>query len=332
MRCYSFRMQSLDLDVLQRALEWKRAGRKVWLVTVAQTFGASPRPPGSLLAMRDDGIIVGSVSGGCIEDDLVSRRAEYAGRKPQFAAYGVTSEEARRFGLPCGGQLEVIIEAEVAAADFEALLERIGSGKIVARRVDLALGTWSFAPAQPTDECERTDTRFTSVHGPRWRMLVIGASEIAHYLAEVASTVDFQVFVCDPREEYKTAWRAKGTRWVDGMPDDAVLAFKPDGHSVILTVSHDPKLDDMALMEALKSDAFYVGAVGSSQTSAERRKRLADFELSAREIARLRGPVGLSIGSRTPPEIALSILADLVATRNGILLEKVDAGASRKRA
>jgi xanthine dehydrogenase accessory factor len=325
-------MQSLDLDVLERALEWRRGGRRVWLVTVAQTFGASPRPPGSLAAIRDDGILVGSVSGGCIEDDLVARREEYAGRKPQFARYGVTADEARRFGLPCGGELEVIIEPEVAIPGLEALLAHISAGHIVARHVDLATGEWSFDPAHPNDECERTATRFTSVHGPRWRMLVIGASEIAHYLAEVASTVDFQVFVCDPREEYRTAWRARDTKWVDGMPDDAVLAFKPDGHSVILTVSHDPKLDDMALLEALKSEAFYVGAVGSGRTNAERRKRLADFDLTAQQIARLRGPVGLSIGSRTPPEIALSILADLIASRNGIMLEKVAEDAARKRA
>ena len=318
-------MQSLDLDVLERALEWTRAGRRVWLLTVAQTFGASPRPPGSLAAIRDDGILVGSVSGGCIEDDLVARRGEYTGRKPHFAAYGVTAEEARRFGLPCGGELEVIIEPDVAVDDIEALLERIASGRIVARHVDLATGVWTFAPASAGDECARTAERFTSVHGPRWRMLVIGGSEIAHYLAEVASTVDFQVFVCDPREEYKSAWRARGATWIDGMPDDAVLAFKPDGHSVILTVSHDPKLDDMALLEALKSEAFYVGAVGSKQTSAERRKRLADFDLTPAQVARLRGPVGLSIGSRTPPEIALAILADLIATRNGIVLEKAQA-------
>jgi len=260
----------------------------------------------------------------------VSRREDYAGRKPQFAAYGVTSEEARRFGLPCGGELEVIIESEVSVADFETLLARIAEGRVVARHVDLETGQWSFAPAHPNDECERTESRFTSVHGPRWRMLVIGASEIAHYLAEVASTVDFQVFVCDPREEYKTAWRAHDAKWIDGMPDDAVLAFRADGHSVILTVSHDPKLDDMALLEALKTDAFYVGAVGSKQTSAERRKRLVDFDLTPQQIARLRGPVGLSIGSRTPPEIALSILADLIATRNGIVLEKSEA--QRKRA
>jgi xanthine dehydrogenase accessory factor len=325
-------MQSLDLDVLERARDWRGAGHRVWLLTVAQTFGASPRPPGSLAAMRDDGILVGSVSGGCIEDDLVARRDEYTGRKPHFAAYGVTAEEARRFGLPCGGELEVIVEPEVRVEQLQSLLAEISQGRVVARRVDLATGDWSLGPANAADECERTATRFTSVHGPRWRMLVIGGSEIAHYLAEVASTVDYQVFVCDPREEYRAAWRAKGARWIDGMPDDAVLAFKPDGHSVILTVSHDPKLDDMALLEALKSDAFYVGAVGSSRTSAERRKRMADFELTPQQIARLRGPVGLSIGSRTPPEIALSILADLIASRNGIVLEKAGRDAARQRA
>jgi xanthine dehydrogenase accessory factor len=244
----------------------------------------------------------------------------------------VSADEARRFGLPCGGELEIIIEPGVEPAELEALLARIGEGRIVARHVDLASGAWSLEPASPNDECERTAARFTSVHGPRWRMLVIGASEIAHYLAEVASTVDYQVYVCDPREEYRGAWRATSAKWVDGMPDDAVLAFKPDGHSVILTVSHDPKLDDMALLEALKSDAFYVGAVGSGRTNAERRKRLAEFDLTAQQVARLRGPVGLSIGSRTPPEIAVAILADLIASRNGIVLEKAEKDAGRKRA
>jgi xanthine dehydrogenase accessory factor len=323
-------MQSLDLDVLERALEWRRAGRRAWLLTVSRTFGASPRPPGSLAAIRDDGILVGSVSGGCIEDDLVRRRDEYAGRKPQFVSYGVTADEARRFGLPCGGEVEILVEPEVSIAELEALLARIAEGRIVARHVALASGAWSFGAASPNDECERTETRFTSVHGPRWRMLVIGASEIAHYLAEVAATVDYQMFVCDPREEYRSAWRSPGAKWIEGMPDDAVLAFRPDPHSVILTVSHDPKLDDMALLEALKSDAFYVGAVGSSRTSAERRKRLAQFDLTAQQIARLRGPVGLSIGSRTPPEIAVAILADLIASRNGVMLEKAeDAGQKR---
>ncbi len=323
-------MQSLDLDVLERVLEWRKAGRRAWLLTVAQTFGASPRPPGSLAAIRDDGILVGSVSGGCIEDDLIAHRDEYAGAKPAFVSYGVTAEEARRFGLPCGGELEVIIECEPRERDLGVLLEAIGAGRIVARHVDLETGAWTIEAASANDEVARTASRFTSIHGPRWRMLIIGASEIAHYLAEIAATVDFQVHVCDPREEYRTAWRAHGALWVDGMPDDAVLAFRPDPHSVVLTVSHDPKLDDMALMEALKSEAFYVGAVGSSRTSAERRKRLAGFDLTPQQVARLRGPVGLAIGSRTPPEIAVAILADLIASRNHIVLEKANEEIRRK--
>ena len=325
-------MQSLDLDVLERVRDWRGAGHRVWLLTVAQTFGASPRPPGSLAAIRDDGILVGSVSGGCIEDDLVARRGEYAGPIPGFAAYGVTADEARRFGLPCGGELEVLVEPEARVADVEALLGRIARGEVVARHVDLASGAWTLEAASPTDACVRTATRFTSVHGPRWRMLVIGASGIAHYLAEVAATVDFQVFVCDPREEYRAAWRAQGARWIEGMPDDAVLAFRPDGHSVVLAVSHDPKLDDLALLEALKTEAFYVGAVGSAKTSAERRRRLDAFDLTPRQVARLRGPAGLAIGSRTPPEIAVAILADLIAARNGIVLERAERLAARRSA
>jgi xanthine dehydrogenase accessory factor len=325
-------MDSVDLEVLKRSAEWLESGRRVLLVTVVKTWGSSPRPEGAMLAVRDDGLVVGSVSGGCIEDDLVARREEYRGAKPAFAAYGVTAEEARRFGLPCGGEVEVLIEPEVSTQALEDLLAELAQGHVVARHVSLATGAWTLEPAGAGDECVRTGERLTSVHGPRWRMLVIGASEIAHYLAEIAATVDYQVFVCDPREEYKAAWRAKDATWIDGMPDDAVLAFRPDGHSVVLTVSHDPRLDDMALLEALKSEAFYVGAVGSARTSAERRARLATFDLTSAQVAKLRGPVGLAIGSRTPPEIALAILADLVASRNGIVLERAGAAERRQRA
>ncbi len=320
-------MQSLDLEVLEHAHDWLSAGRRTWLVTVTQTFGASPRPPGSLMAMRDDGIVVGSVSGGCIEDDLIARRGEFSGAKPILQSFGVSAEEARAFGLPCGGQLEVVIESAVDIAQVNALSAKIAVGEVFARVVDLRDGTWSFRPASPTDDTARNDKTFTCIHGPRWRMLIIGASEIARYLAEVAATLDFQVFVCDPREEYQAAWRVPGSVFVDGMPDEAVVAFKADGHTVIITVSHDPKLDDMALMEALKTDAFYVGAVGSKKTSDERRKRLREFELTDGQVARLHGPVGLAIGSRTPPEIAIAILAELVAARNGLMLARAESMA-----
>jgi len=313
-------MQSLDLEVLTHARQWLADGRCVWLVTVTQTFGASPRPPGSLMVMRDDGVVVGSVSGGCIEDDLVARRATFTGPVPLLQSYGVSAEEARRFGLPCGGQLEVLIEAALDVARLDSLFEKISRGDVFARMVDLASGGWHYRPAQPVEETCRDSATFTCIHGPRWRMLIIGASEIARYLAELGATLDFQVFVCDPREEYRTAWRVPAAQFVEGMPDDAVLAFRPDAHTVIVTVSHDPKLDDMALMEALKTPAFYIGAVGSKKTSDERRMRLREFDLTEGEVARLHGPVGLAIGSRTPPEIAIAILAELVAARNGLVL------------
>ncbi|MCY7388519.1 MAG: XdhC family protein [Burkholderiales bacterium] len=313
-------MQSLDIEVLEHAREWMRAGRRIWLVTVTQTFGASPRPPGSLMAMRDDGVVIGSVSGGCIEDDLVARRDAFSGATPILERYGITSEDARRFGLPCGGELEVVIESALDDARLGELFSKIAAGEVFVRTLDLATGTWRFHPATERDATGRTAQAFTCIHGPRWRLLIIGASEIARYLAEVAATLDFQVSVCDPREEYRRVWRVAGTTFLDGMPDDAVVAFKPDPHTVIVAVSHDPKLDDMALMEALKTSAFYVGAVGSSKTSDERRKRLLAFDVSPAQVAKLHGPVGLAIGSRTPPEIAIAILAELVAARNGRVL------------
>ncbi len=315
-------MQSIDWEVLTHARDWLRDGHRLWLVTVAQTFGASPRPPGSMMVMRDDGIIIGSVSGGCIEDDLVARREQYAGSTPVFESYGVSADEARRFGLPCGGQLRVLIEPQVSPAALEQVIAGIERGEVFAREVAMQDGAWSLHPANAGDEVRCEADRFVCIHGPRWRLLLIGASEIARYLAEIAGSLDFQVFVCDPREEFQRAWRVDGVGWVDGMPDDAVLAFRPDPHSVIVAVSHDPKLDDMALLEALKSAAYYVGAVGSEKTSAERRKRLLDFDLSAAQVARLHGPVGLALGSRTPPEIAVAVLAELIAARNGVVLQR----------
>ena len=315
-------MQSLDIEVLEHAREWMRAGRRSWLVTVTQTFGASPRPPGSLMAMRDDGIVIGSVSGGCIEDDLVARREQFSGAAPILERYGVTSDEARRFGLPCGGELEVVVESAVDIIRLSALSMKIAAGEVFARVVNLETGAWQFRAASAIDTTGRREGEFVCIHGPRWRLLIIGASEIARYLAEVAATLDFQVSVCDPREEYRSIWRVPGATFIEAMPDDAVLSFNADPHTVIVAVSHDPKLDDMALMEALKTRAFYVGAVGSSKTSEERRKRLLDFDVSAAQVAKLHGPVGLAIGSRTPPEIAIAILAELVAARNGLVLAR----------
>jgi xanthine dehydrogenase accessory factor len=160
----------------------------------------------------------------------------------------------------------------------------------------------------------------TTIHGPRYRMLVIGASQLSKYLAQIAIGLDYQVTICDPRSEYAETWDVPGATLVTAMPDDAVQAMHLDERCAVVALTHDPKLDDMALMEALKSRAFYVGALGSRANNARRRERLLAMELDAEEIARLHGPIGLYIGSRTPPEIAISILAEITAVKNGVAL------------
>jgi xanthine dehydrogenase accessory factor len=167
-----------------------------------------------------------------------------------------------------------------------------------------------------------------SIHGPRWRLLIIGAGQTSRFLAQMAQALDYQVTVCDPREEYADEWNVPGATLLRGYPDDVVLQLNPDPHLAVVAVTHDPKLDDAALTEALKSPAFYVGALGSRLNNEKRRKRLLDFDLSKDEIARLHGPVGLKIGSKTPAEIAVSIVAEITAVRRGVKLESIGAPAA----
>ncbi|HEV8256487.1 MAG TPA: XdhC family protein [Casimicrobiaceae bacterium] len=325
-------MDSVDLEVLRRSAEWLAAGRRVLLVTVVKTWGSSPRPPGALLAVRDDGHIVGSVSGGCIEDDIVerSRREGAYVKRPQAVTYGVSAEDARKFGLPCGGTIQLVLEPLTPQSRIGELLKLVQQGSLVARTLDLESAEVSLGPARAADGLAFDGQVLTTVHGPRYRMLVIGAGQLSKYLAQIAVGLDYQVTVCDPREEYTETWDIPGITLVKTMPDDTVVAMKLDERCAVVALTHDPKLDDLALMEALKSPAFYVGALGSRANNAKRRKRLEEFELTREQIARLHGPIGLYIGSRTPPEIAISILAEITAAKNGVALSDVAQVATAK--
>jgi xanthine dehydrogenase accessory factor len=311
-------MDSVDLSVLKTLRQWQGEGQPLWLVTVVQTFGSSPRPPGAMLALRGDGLAVGSVSGGCIEDDLVRRAQE--GQLPtaraEVVTYGVTRDEALRFGLPCGGTLKLVVEPVRDFAWVDGLLQRIMRQQLASRTLDLASLTTSVADAGRDSTLSFDGKVLVTVYGPRWRLLIIGAGQTSAYLARMAQSLDYQVIVCDPREEMLHVWDVPDTVLMRDMPDDAVLALQADAHTAVIALTHDPKLDDMALLEALKSPAFYVGALGSRANNARRRERLAQFDLTREEIARLHGPVGLDIGSRTPPEIAVAILAHLISVRN----------------
>lgn len=315
-------MDSLDMQVLNAIQRWTAEGHKVALVTVAKTWGSSPRPPGAWLALRGDGMVQGSVSGGCIEDDLIARMRDgrIAGTQPFALTYGVSKDEATRFGLPCGGTLELVVEPEPDVAALSSLTGLIANGQLALRTVDVKQACVSYAHGSRGDAVQWHDGRLTTVHGPRRRLLIIGAGQISFYLAQMAMPLDYQVIICDPRAEYSSEWHVPGTELRTDMPDDAVLALSLDPNSAVVALTHDPKLDDMALLEALKSPAFYVGALGSRLNNDKRRQRLQQyFDITAEEAARLHGPVGLPIGSRTPPEIAVAILAEMTAVKNGVV-------------
>ena len=324
-------MDSVDLQVLKSTVEWLKAGRGVVLATVVQTWGSSPRPAGAMLALRDDGQVSGSVSGGCVEDDLIERIRSHhlAQDKPEIVLYGVTKEQAARFGLPCGGTLQIVLERLRDPASMSALLGRIANRELIARTVDLETGQVTLTPASRSDVLEFDGRKLTTVHGPRWRVLIIGAGQLSRYLAQMALALDYTVVVCDPREEYADTWDVPGVEFTRGMPDDVVAGLDLDSHSAVVAVTHDPKLDDLALIEALKSAAFYVGALGSRLNTAKRKQRLVEFELSEGELGRLHGPVGLRIGSKTPPEIAVAILAEMTAIRHGVDLASVGSKESK---
>ncbi len=313
-------MDNVDLNVLRQLTQWVAQGHGVVLGTITRTWGSAPRPPGSAVAVRDDGVIAGSVSGGCIEDDLIekARASVLASGVPQVVKYGVDADAAHRFGLPCGGLIELVLEPVMPHTQLDEMLRRLEAGERVRRILTLASGEVKLERADATDELKLSETSLITHHGPSWRLLLIGAGQMSQYLAQMATALGYEVMVCDPRDEYAEGFAVPGATLLRGMPDDTVVELKPDGHMAIIALTHDPKLDDLALMEALKSDAFYIGAIGSRLNQAKRRDRLSEhFGITPAQLDRLHGPVGLKNGARTPPEIAVSILAELTAVRYG---------------
>ncbi len=326
-------MQAVDDEVLGQVCRWLEAREPCWLATVLETWGSSPRPVGSLFACNGDGRIVGSLSGGCVEDDLLEKltTGKLARERPQFFQYGISAEEVEKFGLPCGGSLHIAIEP--LAADpatrkhFRALQQRLGERGWSERRVNLDDGSRTLADADAFrplvwDAATRT---LTHTIGPRYQLFIIGAGMVSKYLAELALQLDYQVTVCDPRQHLLDDFGVAGVRLVADMPDDAVREHASDPSSAIVALTHDPRIDDMGLMEALASPAFYVGAMGSKRTSASRRRRLQELDVDDAALARLHAPIGLPIGSKTPPEIAIAIMAEIISVRSAT------AGVTRER-
>ncbi len=323
-------MQNQDVIVLERLKQWRDQAEHAVLVTVMRTWGSSPRPIGSIMAMSQTGAVVGSVSGGCIEDDLIR---EFTGNtsqnqtptpmtgQPRRMRYGISADEAHRFGLPCGGTLELLLEFNPDAQILDDLLQRLKAGKLVRRVTDLQTGEVTLEDTDTADSLRVSETALINTFGPAYRMLLIGAGQLGEYIATMAIFNGFSVTVCDPRQEYASGWTTTGVERMNDWPDDAVRLFKPDRRTCVLALTHDPKLDDLALLEALETEAFYIGAIGSRANNAARRQRMIEhFEQTEQSLARLRGPIGVYIGSKTPAEIAVSVMAEVLAVKNAVPL------------
>ena len=313
-------MHSEDIDVLTAMVNWKKHGKKVTLVTVVKTWGSSPRPAGAMLAINEDGLVAGSVSGGCIEDDLIRqiRNKTLIITNPQSMTYGISSEEARKFGLPCGGSIQLVAENIESLSLVETTIKKINSGELFSRTLNIITGEVRLS-IDSSDEFQFDGVEMIVPFGPRYRVLVIGAGQLSKFFSQIMLGLGFQVVVCDPREEYYDTWDVQGAILTKNMPDDVVLEMKPNARTAIVALTHDPKLDDMALLEALNTNAFYVAALGSRRNNAKRKERLKEhFDMSEESLNKLYGPAGIYIGSKIPSEIAVSIAAELIAAKNGV--------------
>jgi xanthine dehydrogenase accessory factor len=293
--------------------------KKPWLVTVVRTIGSSPRPVGSLVAFRADGSQVGSVSGGCVEEDLIARllAGEFDGTRVYITEYGVSSEDNEKWGLPCGGRLELAIQ-QLDTKDLSWVTgahQAMSARQTLSRSVTLASGETQISSAEHFGPLEKSDNVLTHCFGPRHRLLLVGAGQLAASLSTLALAMDYEVLLADSREWALDQWQGPEIRKILGLPDDVVREHAADEHCAVITLSHDPRVDDMALMEALDSACWYVGALGSVRTTEKRLQRLSQLGLSSEALTRLHAPVGLSIGSKTAMEIAVSIMAQLTQLR-----------------
>lgn len=320
-------MLSSQQNIISRVAAWLEGGKPVWLSTILKTWGSSPRPPGSMLACTMDGELAGSISGGCIEEDFLeqlqngSLKAQYDEQgKPFRIKYGISAEEQARLKLPCGGQLHVLLEYldsnDANRQVFSRLAGDLDAHRKVSRVVDLRNGAVSARTG--SDEAAVVIGEDAMVHSlsPMYRLLLLGAGDVARYVSEMALALGYDVTLCDPRPKYLDNWHVDGVETTSRLPDDVVRERFSNPYAGVIALAHDPRVDDMALMEALKTDAFYVGAMGSERTSAARRKRLPELGLSEDEIDRLHAPIGFQIHSKTPAEIAISIMAEVTAVRH----------------
>ncbi|MFJ3486483.1 XdhC family protein [Pseudomonas sp. NPDC090202] len=317
-------MKQLDLQVIQKAREWLAAGKPVWLCTVLSTFGSAPRGPGAMLVAQASGEHRGSLSGGCVEDDFLQRLADDAfARCNQVVRYG-EGGLAPSVKLPCGGVLDVLLEyvepGVEADAHLAAVQQALTGGELVRRDIVLGSNERRHHPASMDDPRVLRDGERVSLRvGAAQRLLLAGLSPVAEYCASFALSLGYEVILCDPREEVTAGFAMPGVELVPVLPAVFISAGGCHGSTAVVALTHDPRLDDLTLLEAVRTRAFYIGAMGSQRTSASRRERLARIGgLKEAALARIHAPIGLQLGSKTPAEIAVAVMADIIRVASGV--------------
>lgn len=317
-------MQTTDTEVLTNAKQCLDNNQPIFLITVIKTWGSSPRPVGSIMTICKNGQLSGSVSSGCIEEDLIKRVCydEYHDIKlPVIVKYGGSQEQIQRFQLPCEGSIELLIEPLMQShkISLEKILNAIQQRKMIYRKLDIESGEFKLDFTTVFQKTAIEEKLLTQTFGSQWKLLIIGAGDLSLQVAEIASGLNFQITICEPRKEYAESWENTQSTLSSEMPDDITRTMAIDSRCAVITLTHDPKLDDMALLEALDSNAFYIGALGSLKTTQSRIKRLKMLGIPELQLKRLHAPIGIDIGSKTPAEIAISILAEIISHRSRML-------------
>jgi len=308
-----------DKEIIKKAIDLLKDNQYIILCTVVETWGSSPRPVGSMMIISQAGKLYGSVSGGCIEDDLLDKYNNnyFSSSSLNTLTYNATTENSH-VKIPCGSKLKLITEKINDAKEFISINNYLNKNLKITRTLNLTSLNSSIETSSANNEnFSYSKEKLIKTFGPAWKILVIGANHITPYIKQLADMLGYKLIVCDPRKNYSENYTEEHNhKTISLMPDDAVTKYASDFYNIVLSLSHDPKLDDMALMTALELNLFYVGAIGSKKTNEARRKRLKQLGLNDTSINKLHGPVGLDINSKTPAEIAISIFADLTRLKN----------------